>query len=74
LCRCQETVLELLKQAIKKNAARSNGFLIDGYPRELVQGKRFESEIAPVERVIYFQVFHLCAVELIPGYKRISIL
>jgi len=50
-------VLTLLKQAIKKNAATSNGFLIDGYPRELEQGIRFEDEVAPVERVIYFEVF-----------------
>ena len=52
-------VLTLLKQAVLKNAATSNGFLIDGYPRELDQGKRFEAEVAPVERVIYFQVLSL---------------
>ena len=26
-------------------AAASNGFLIDGYPRELEQGTRFEKEV-----------------------------
>ena len=26
-------------------APESNGFLIDGYPRELEQGKRFEAEV-----------------------------
>jgi len=55
-------VLTLLKQAIEKNAARSSGFLIDGYPRELDQGKRFEAEVAPVERVIYFQVRYFLSV------------
>jgi len=49
-------VLALLKQAIQRNSSTSKGFLIDGYPRELDQGKRFEAEVAPVERVIYFQV------------------
>jgi len=49
-------VLTLLKQAIRRKSATSNGFLIDGYPRELDQGRRFEAEVAPVERVIYFQV------------------
>ena len=53
----QELVLMLLKRAIQKNMATTNGFLIDGYPRELDQGKRFEAEVAPVERVLYFQVF-----------------
>jgi len=52
-------VLTLLKQAIQKNSATSKGFLIDGYPRELDQGKRFEPEVASVERVIYFQVLNI---------------
>jgi len=49
-------VLALLKKAIQTNLATSKGFLIDGYPRELDQGKRFEQEVAPVERVLYFHV------------------
>ena len=44
-CLFQETVLDLLKTAMIKRAAESKGFLIDGYPRELEQGKRFESEV-----------------------------
>jgi len=56
----QDIVLTLLKRAIKKNAATTSGFLIDGYPRELDQGIRFEAEVADVERVIYFQVFSRC--------------
>jgi len=55
-CADQELVLALLKQAIERNLATSKGFLIDGYPRELHQGTRFEAEVAPVERVLYFQV------------------
>jgi adenylate kinase len=51
-----ETVLTLLKEAMIKKAATSKGFLIDGYPRELDQGKRFEADVAPVECVLYFEV------------------
>jgi len=48
-------VLELLKQAIQ-NTADSRGFLIDGYPREIDQGKMFEAQVSPVDHVVYFQV------------------
>lgn len=51
-----ETVLTLLKEAMLKQAATSKGFLIDGYPRELDQGKRFEADVAGVECVLYFEV------------------
>lgn len=43
-----DIVLALLKDAILKNSAKSNGFLIDGYPREESQGREFEKSIAPV--------------------------
>jgi len=52
----QETVLTLLKEAMLKKAATSKGFLIDGYPRELDQGKRFEADVSVVECVLYFEV------------------
>jgi adenylate kinase len=38
-------VLELIREAMLKRAATSKGFLIDGYPRELDQGIRFENEV-----------------------------
>ena len=34
----------------------SKGFLIDGYPREVQQGKEFESEILPCTQILYFDV------------------
>ena len=46
LCVLQDTVLELLKEAMVAKAASSKGFLIDGYPRELEQGTRFEQEVS----------------------------
>ncbi len=38
-------MLQLLREAMQKKAKTSNGFLIDGYPRELEQGSRFENEV-----------------------------
>lgn len=49
-------MLDLLKEAMLANVAKSKGFLIDGYPREVAQGIQFESEIGPCSLVIYFEV------------------
>lgn len=49
-----DIVLELLKEAILKHMPTSNGFLIDGYPREESQGQAFEQSIAPVSVSIKF--------------------
>ncbi|KAL8598218.1 hypothetical protein ACOMHN_043289 [Nucella lapillus] len=51
-----DTVLELLKEAMMAKAASSKGFLIDGYPRELTQGTRFEQEVASAQFVLCFDV------------------
>jgi len=51
-----DVVLTLLKEAMIKKASTSKGFLIDGYPRELDQGKKFEADVAPVSCVLYFEV------------------
>ncbi|XP_023930387.1 adenylate kinase isoenzyme 5 isoform X1 [Lingula anatina] len=51
-----ETVLDLLKEQMVKKASSTKGFLIDGYPRELDQGIKFENEIKEVECVVYFEV------------------
>ncbi|EFO12609.1 hypothetical protein LOAG_15923, partial [Loa loa] len=32
----------------------SRGFLIDGYPREIIQGEQFEHEVQSPDLVIYF--------------------
>lgn len=34
----------------------TKGFLIDGYPREVIQGKEFEEKIGPCTKIIYFEV------------------
>lgn len=58
-----EVVLDLIKEAmIRCIHAKSGdkhgcrGFLIDGYPREVEQGTKFEAEIQPSAAVFYFDV------------------
>ena len=60
----QDTVLQLLREAMQKKAKTSNGFLIDGYPRELEQGSRFENEVKySVAAQNKRHVLELCRVE-----------
>lgn len=41
-----DVVLDLVKKAMLLACANgSKGFLIDGYPRDIDQGKKFESEV-----------------------------
>ncbi|GFR70396.1 adenylate kinase isoenzyme 1 [Elysia marginata] len=56
LARRLEEVLGLLRDAIVSNLTKTKCFLIDGYPRELEQGVRFENEIVPCTNVLYFDV------------------
>ncbi|VDM30539.1 unnamed protein product [Hydatigera taeniaeformis] len=51
-----EIVLALIKDAMLKLIDKSPYFLIDGYPRELEQGTRFERDVAPCFAVLYFEV------------------
>ena len=46
-----DTVLQLLRDNMLAKAATSKGFLIDGYPREMEQGTRFEAEVRPCDFV-----------------------
>jgi len=49
-------VLDLLAEAMLAKLGGSKGFLIDGYPREVQQGKEFEAEILPCTQILYFDV------------------
>jgi len=49
-------VLDLLAEAMIAKLGGSKGFLIDGYPREVAQGKEFEAEILPCTQILYFDV------------------
>lgn len=44
----QETVLDMLRDAMLAKVDSSNGFLIDGYPREVKQGEEFEQKVRPL--------------------------
>ncbi|CAG5104483.1 Oidioi.mRNA.OKI2018_I69.chr1.g1276.t1.cds [Oikopleura dioica] len=50
-----ETVLAMIRDKMLANTD-AKGFLIDGYPREVDQGKQFESSIAPATSVLYLDV------------------
>lgn len=67
-----EIVLELLKEAIQTNAATSNGFLIDGYPREKEQGALFEKMVSPVDLILYFDCPDNVLVERLLGRAATS--
>lgn len=41
----QEVVLDLLRDNMLSKADQSKGFLIDGYPREVPQAKKFEDMV-----------------------------
>jgi adenylate kinase len=49
-------VLDMLAEAMLLRLSGSKGFLIDGYPREVAQGKEFEKEIASCTKILYFDV------------------
>lgn len=45
----QDTVLDMLRDAMLAKADTSKGFLIDGYPREVKQGEEFEKKVRAVQ-------------------------
>ncbi|XP_003747121.1 adenylate kinase isoenzyme 1 [Galendromus occidentalis] len=51
-----ETVLQLLKNAIKEKADSAKGFLIDGYPRTVEQGEKFTSLVCSVKAIVFFDL------------------
>ncbi|XP_070176220.1 uncharacterized protein [Littorina saxatilis] len=67
-----DTVLELLKEAMVAKAATSKGFLIDGYPRELEQGTRFEQEVTEAQFVLYFEAADETMVKRLMGRAETS--
>ena len=40
-----EIILDMIRDAMYLNKDKSAGFLIDGYPRKVDQGKEFEKEV-----------------------------
>lgn len=51
----QDTVLDMIRDAMIAKADVSKGFLIDGYPREVKQGEEFEKKV--MVHIIYIYVY-----------------
>ncbi|XP_061116255.1 adenylate kinase isoenzyme 1-like isoform X2 [Conger conger] len=51
-----KTVLEMLRLAMIEKAGASSSFLIDGYPRNVTQGKEFEKEVGEPTLLLYIDV------------------
>jgi len=50
----QDTVLELIRDCMEKNH-RAKGYLIDGFPRDVPQGRKFENELSRCVAIMYFE-------------------
>lgn len=48
-----ETVVDMLWDVMIAKVDSSNGLLIDGYPREVKQGKEFEQKIGQPTLLLY---------------------
>ncbi|KAH8032679.1 hypothetical protein HPB51_000429 [Rhipicephalus microplus] len=51
-----DMIIQLIKETIKKDLLTAKGFLLDGYPRNVEQGERFESDVCKCTNLIYFEV------------------
>ncbi|KAJ8038416.1 Adenylate kinase isoenzyme 5 [Holothuria leucospilota] len=49
-----ETILTLLKEAMLAKVDTAHGFLVDGFPRDVDQGKAFEEKIAEGKLMLFF--------------------
>jgi adenylate kinase len=49
-----QTVLDMIKDAMLKNIETSKGFLIDGYPRQMDQGLEFEKQVLLLKQYFIF--------------------
>lgn len=67
-----EMVLLLLKEAMVAQAINSKGFLIDGYPRNIEQGTRFENEVTRCKFALYFDVLDKTMMKRLMGRAETS--
>jgi len=67
----QEVILELLKDAM---IARKDckGFLIDGFPRDVPQGEKFENTVGKCKYILYFNCSNDCMTERLLGRAKTS--
>lgn len=57
-----DTILQLVREAMEKNGD-AKGFLIDGFPRDVPQGVKFELDIGKCKAILYFKCTNECMTE-----------
>ncbi|XP_012137190.1 adenylate kinase 1 isoform X2 [Megachile rotundata] len=70
-----DIVLDLIRERMEKaknEGATKTGYLIDGYPRELDQGKLFEKNVCPVDMIIFFDVADETLMKRLLGRAAVS--
>ncbi|XP_065068415.1 adenylate kinase isoenzyme 5-like [Rhopilema esculentum] len=67
----QDTILELLSEAMIKNKD-AKGFLVDGFPRDVPQGQKFENEVGTCNFILYFDCSNECMTERLLGRAKTS--
>ena len=50
-------MLTLIRERMAANLSTSKGFLIDGYPREVEQGVKFESDVSNMMKTLAYRKF-----------------
>lgn len=63
-----EIVLTLIKNRIQKDDCK-NGFILDGYPRNISQAETLESVIGKIDKVIYIQASDDVILERMAGRR-----
>ncbi|XP_057289382.1 uncharacterized protein LOC130612110 [Hydractinia symbiolongicarpus] len=67
----EEIILELLRDAMIKRRD-CKGFLIDGFPRDVPQGERFERTVGRCKFILYFECTNEVMVERLLGRAKTS--
>ena len=48
--------MDMLTEKMLDNVNNFDGFLLDGFPRDLEQARKFEEEVAPCKAVFFYEV------------------
>lgn len=66
-----DTILDLLREAMSKKTD-AKGFLIDGYPRDVPQGEKFEESVGKCKFILYFYCTNEVMTERLLGRAKTS--
>merc|ERR1711965_1109665 len=67
----QDVILELLRDAMTSRPD-CKGFLIDGFPRDIPQGKKFEDKVGKCKMILYFECSNDCMTSRLLGRAQSS--